>query len=165
VATRHPGSGLALEPPGPPADHRRRVGEHPLDHRAGGAAHGRFRADNPLLSRLQLADGPLTVYDLEALQRPPGCLVLSACDAGVSDVRPGDELMGLAAAVLALGTRTLVASVLPVADAATRPLMLALHEGLCLGMTPAEALARAQAAPIGGHDAVAAASFVCLGAG
>jgi tetratricopeptide (TPR) repeat protein len=130
------------------------------------AAHGRFRADNPLLSSLQLADGPLTVYDLEGLERPPGCLVLSACDSGVSDVRPGDELMGLAAALFALGTRTLIASVLPVADAATRPLMLALHDGFALGMTPAEALARAQAAPIAGGDAMAAAaSFVCFGAG
>ena len=35
------------------------------------AAHGRFRADNPLFSCLQLADGPLTVYDLEALKQAP----------------------------------------------------------------------------------------------
>lgn len=91
------------------------------------AAHGRFRADNPLFSCLELADGPFTVYDLEALEQAPRTLVLSACDSGLSDVQPGDELMGLAWAVFALGTRTLIASVLPVPDVATRRLMLDFH--------------------------------------
>ena len=50
-------------------------------------------------------------HDLEALERAPGRLVLSACDSGLSAVRPGDELMGLAAAMFMLGTRTLAASV------------------------------------------------------
>jgi len=128
------------------------------------AAHGHFRADNPLFSSLELADGPLTVYDLEALHRTPRLLVLSACDSGVSDVRPGDELMGLAAAVLSLGTRVLVASTMPVPDAETRRLMLALHTGLRAGLTPATALARAQSQLTSGGRP-AGAGFVCMGAG
>jgi hypothetical protein len=126
------------------------------------AAHGTFRVDNPLFSSLQLADGPLTVYDLEGLARAPRRLVLSACDSGLSGVRPGDELMGLAGALFALGMSTLVASVVPVPDAATKELMLALHQRLQAGLGPAAALAGAQAAS--GRDAVAA-SFVCFGAG
>ena len=109
------------------------------------AAHGRFRADNPLFSSLEMADGPLTVYDLEALSQAPANLVLSACDSAVSEVCPGDDLMGLAAALLALGSRSLIASVLPVDDALTRPLMIALHQELRTGAPPATALARAQA--------------------
>lgn len=108
------------------------------------ASHGRFRSDNPLFSSLELADGQLTVYDLERLSRPPRTLVLSSCESGISEVRPGDELMGLAAAVLALGTHSLVASVFPVPDEATRALMLAFHAGLLAGATVPVALAAAQ---------------------
>ena len=130
------------------------------------AAHGRFRADNPLFSSLRLADGPLTVYDLERLGRPPHRLVLSACEAGLSAARPGDELMGLAASLLALGSRTLVASVVPVRDTATRPLMVDLHRRLAAGATPAEALAQAHAA-FADDDAetLSASGFVCFGTG
>ena len=132
------------------------------------AAHGRFRADNPLFSALELADGPLTVHDLESLRRAPEVLVLSACDSGLSSVHPGDELLGLAAGLLGLGTRTLVASLLPVPDAATRALMLDFHGRLQAGAGPAAALAGAQAAAFAaGDDAAlaAAASFVCIGRG
>jgi CHAT domain-containing protein/tetratricopeptide (TPR) repeat protein len=131
------------------------------------AAHGHFRADNPLFSALQLADGPLTVYDLERLERAPVLLVLSACESGLSAVAPGDELMGLASVLFALGTRTLVASVAPVPDAATRSLMLAFHDHLRQGIAPASALARAQATAAPGEhaDLAAVAGFVCFGAG
>jgi tetratricopeptide (TPR) repeat protein len=132
------------------------------------AAHGHFRTDNPLFSSLELADGPLTVYDLEAMARAPRRLVLAACDAGLSEVAAGDELMGLAAALFSLGMGTLVAAVTPVPDAATRPLMLALHDGLRAGTAPAAALAATQAGALGrdGPGAwAAAASFVCFGAG
>jgi tetratricopeptide (TPR) repeat protein len=127
------------------------------------AAHGRFRSDNPLFSCLELADGPLTVYDLEGLAAAPETLVLAACDVGLSDVRPGDELMGLAAAVLALGTRTLIASVFPVPDEGTRSMMLAFHANARRGLGPAAALAAARAStscegPVG-------AAFTCFGAG
>jgi CHAT domain-containing protein len=134
------------------------------------AAHGRFRSDNPQFSALELADGPLTVHDLESLRRPPDLLVLSACDSGLSTVHPGDELLGLAASLLGLGTRSVVASLLPVPDDATRRLMVTFHRELdgAGSAAPAEALARAQSkayATGAVGDLAAAASFVCLGAG
>jgi CHAT domain-containing protein len=121
------------------------------------AAHGRFRADNPQFSAIELADGPLTVYDLERVHRGPRRLVLSACDSGLSAVHAGDELMGLVGAVFSLGTSTLIASVVPVADDLTKALMVELHRGLCAGATPAHALATAQ-------TRVQVDGFVCFGA-
>jgi tetratricopeptide (TPR) repeat protein len=122
------------------------------------ATHGRFRADHPLFSSLDAHDGPLYVYDLERLGSTPQTLILSACESALSGVRPGDELMGLASAVFALGTRTLIASVTPVDDSDTRTLMLALHAALAAGRPAAAALADASAETgIGG--------FVCFGFG
>jgi CHAT domain-containing protein/Tfp pilus assembly protein PilF len=131
------------------------------------ASHGSFRADNPLFSSLQLADGPLTVYDLERLGATPLDMILSACDGGVTAVRPGDELMGFSGALLALGTSALLASVIPVPDEPTHRLMLALHEQLAAGSEPAAALAQARAAALTDADAdyATAAGFVCFGAG
>lgn len=129
------------------------------------AAHGRVRSDNPHFSALQLADGPLTVYDLERLSRPPERLVLSACDAGLSDVRPGDELRGLVASLLSLGTRSVIASVVPVPDRDVVPLMLALHGALLDGLPPAAALAAARRHPDVDPGAFVAAGFVCFGSG
>jgi hypothetical protein len=131
------------------------------------AAHGSFRHDNPLLSSLRLADGPITVYDFETFPRPPRCLVLSACDAGLSASRPGEELMGLSAALLGSGSKVLVASVTPARDVTSRSLMVEFHRRLSKGASPAHALAEAQDALRHDHpaDAFGAAGFVCFGAG
>jgi tetratricopeptide (TPR) repeat protein len=126
------------------------------------AAHGTFRADNPQFSALRLEDGPLTVYDLEGLHRPPGLVVLSACDSGMSTVHRGDEIMGFAAALLAMGTRSVIATVAPVRDGDARDVMLRLHEHLRSGLSPAAALAEAQRRS---GDDPAAAAYVCYGAG
>jgi tetratricopeptide (TPR) repeat protein len=131
------------------------------------AAHGTFRADNPLFSCLTLADGALTVYDLERLATAPRRMVLSSCDAGLSAVRPGDALMGLAATVLGLGTETLVASVAPVPDDGAGMLMAALHAELAAGAGPASALARATACldPDDNRMLAIRAGFACFGSG
>jgi tetratricopeptide (TPR) repeat protein len=130
------------------------------------AAHGTFRPDSPLFSSLSLDDGPLTVYDLERLHRGPRHLVLSSCDSGVIAPAGANELLGLASSLIPLGTVAIVASVVPVNDAAAVPLMLALHRGLRRGAGLAEALRDARQGSE--SDPVAAAtawSFVCLGAG
>jgi len=131
------------------------------------AAHGRLAVDQPLLSDLRLADGPLVVYDLERLDRVPRMVVLASCESGRSVVCTGDELLGLSATFIALGTTQLVASVLAVPDAETAPLMVAFHEGLVAGRPPAVALAEAQESLRGNgtESMLAVAAFSCFGAG
>jgi CHAT domain-containing protein len=122
------------------------------------ASHGHFRADQPLFSHVELADGPLYGYDLERLRCAPRLVVLSACEAGLSSMPAGAEMTGLAAVLLRRGTAALVASVLPVSDERTPAVMMSLHAGLRSGLGPAAALAAAQAEH--GHL-----GFVCVGAG
>jgi tetratricopeptide (TPR) repeat protein len=130
------------------------------------AAHGRLSRENPLFASLLLHDGPLVGYDLERLPRLPDTVVLAACDSGRSVVLAGDELLGLGATFIARGTAALIASVVPVPDAETTPLMVALHRGLADGQAPADALGAAQRdVPADDLAAIAAAAgFVCLGA-
>ncbi|WP_189060381.1 CHAT domain-containing protein [Longimycelium tulufanense] len=122
------------------------------------AAHGRFRADQPLFSSIDLVDGPLHAYDLRRLRNPPRLVVLSACEAGATGIGHGEDLLGLASALLAAGTRTLIASVLPVPDDRAPRLMSRLHQELRSGRSPAAALAAAQA--VHGHL-----GFQCFGDG
>ncbi len=124
------------------------------------AAHGRFRADNPLFSALVLADGPLTVYDLERLSRAPRTIMLAACDSGLSQVRPGEEMSGLATALLAVGASTVVAPLLPLPDEVSETLAHRWHQLVSSGNTPAAAL-EAVRAQSGGP----AAGLTCLGYG
>ena len=128
------------------------------------AAHGTFRGDSPLFSAIELDDGPLTVYDLERLKQAPYRVVLSSCDSAVGVAVGADELLGLVSALISLGCAGVVASVVPVNDPATVPLMIALHDHLRAGSGLAEALTLARHAV--SDDPVARAtaySFISLG--
>lgn len=143
VAARYADSTVLLGETATVADTVRALDGAPLAHLA---AHGSFRADAPLFSALTLADGPLYFHDLDAMTRPPHTLVLSACDAGDTAAVGADEGLGLVTALLALGTCAVLASVVPVNDAATIPVMTALHDGLAAGEALPEAMRRARLA-------------------
>ncbi|MGH8914479.1 MAG: CHAT domain-containing protein, partial [Acidimicrobiia bacterium] len=131
------------------------------------ACHSSFQFENPMFSALHLADGDLSVYDIERLTNAPTVVVLSACDSGFTETHPGEELMGLSSALLSMGTRSIVASVGLVPDSgATKDLMVALHRGLVAGESISDALHAAQSDL--GHTPdgyKAASSFICIGAG
>ncbi|MET9271608.1 CHAT domain-containing tetratricopeptide repeat protein [Kribbella sp. NPDC003557] len=129
------------------------------------AAHGTFRSDSPLFSSLRLDDGPLTVYDFERLRRAPYRMVLSSCDSGLAKPVGADELLGLSSSLIPLGAAGILASVVPVNDPATAPLMLALHDNLRAGRSLAAAFTTARHGTGGDPVADAAGrSFVALGA-
>jgi tetratricopeptide (TPR) repeat protein len=129
------------------------------------AAHGTFRADNPMFSSILLDDGPLIVHDFERLGRAPYHLVLAGCDSGVAAPVGADELLGLVSSLMPLGAAGIVASVVPVNDIAVVPVMVALHEALQRDATLPEALLGARRAAGGDPLAEATAhSFLALGA-
>jgi tetratricopeptide (TPR) repeat protein len=128
------------------------------------AAHGNFRADNPLFSSLMLDDGPLTVHDLHRLKRPPYRLVLSCCDSGVTGSAGADELLGLVAALGQIGTAGVIAPVVAVNDAATVSVTVRIHEQLVGGAMSSEALRMARQSARGDTWSYAAArAYVAFG--
>jgi tetratricopeptide (TPR) repeat protein len=128
------------------------------------AAHGSFRADNPLFSSLMLDDGPLTVHDLHRLKRSPYRLVLSCCDSGVTGSAGADELLGLVAALGQIGTAGVIAPVVAVNDAATVSVTVRIHEQLVGGAMSSEALRTARQSARGDTCSYAAArAYVAFG--
>ncbi|HEU0086682.1 MAG TPA: CHAT domain-containing protein [Pseudonocardiaceae bacterium] len=106
------------------------------------AAHGRHEPDNPLFSAIELADGPLFGYDLPRAAALPPHVVLSACDLGLAVARPGDELLGMTAALLHTGVASVVAGVARISDAVACEVMVDYHRALRAGAPPSAALTR-----------------------
>ena len=108
------------------------------------ACHGRLRSDNPAFSALQLHDGLLTLHEMETRHIAPHRMVLAACDSAVGTAYEGNEVLGFVSALMARGTRGLVASIVPVSDAASVALMSELHRQVRSGNSLGEALFHAR---------------------
>ncbi len=131
------------------------------------ACHGRFRADNPMFSELQMADGPLWLTDLARLNNAPELVVLGACDGGRAWIGPAEDEIGIGTQFLLLGARSVIAPLWITNDDATTDLMAELHTQLAAGHPPARALqltATRYRDQSPAHHA-AALALVCLGAG
>lgn len=124
------------------------------------AAHGRHNPQNPMFASVQLAEGPVFVYDLEQGGMGARHVVLSACEVGQSAVRPGDEPVGLAAGLLRLGAQSVLAGVSRVPDDVSAALMADYHRVLAGGVAADEALARV----IADHGDGLGGAFVLFGA-
>jgi CHAT domain-containing protein len=107
------------------------------------AAHGQHQPSSPLFSSLRMADGDVYAHELPAGAIRARHVVLSACDVGTAQVRPGDEPLGLAHTLLATGVTSVVAAVAPVPDDETAAVMAAYHRRLAAGRPTDEALAEA----------------------
>ena len=131
---------LAALAPHPPQCRRPRRRRHPRQSAASPrlgdatlahlACHGSFRSDNPLFSTLRVADGDITVYDLEQCERLPRTMVLSACNAAASSVLRGGALLGMSSALIQLGVSSVIAPLTPVSDERSVALMTRLHREL-----------------------------------
>jgi tetratricopeptide (TPR) repeat protein len=107
------------------------------------SAHGRHSAENPLFSGVELVDGPWFGYDIDQLAEVPDVVLLSACEVGRSQVRYGEELIGMTTAWLHAGARSVIASAAAVNDETAHDVLVAVHRGLGRGLDPAAALAAA----------------------
>jgi len=117
------------------------------------ACHGAFNVDDVLASGIltavaddaNQAAAVLSAQDLFDVQIATDLVALSACESGISERRPGDELVGLTRALLVAGARTVLASLWKVNDLSTSVLMRVFYEGWVRdGLSKAQALRRAQ---------------------
>jgi len=114
------------------------------------AAHARFDAEDPLASGIRLADGTLSARQIITMSAPALSLVtLSACETGISQTNPAQELLGLTRALLFAGADSLVVSLWKVPDAATTGIMSDFYASLQRGTGKAQAL---QTAMLGARD-------------
>jgi CHAT domain-containing protein len=131
------------------------------------ACHGRLRRDTAAFSSLRLADGPLTVHDLERLAPSAHHWILAACDLGSPGQLVGPELDGVLATLLLGGAGGVVAGVVAVPDLETSELMTRLHGALAAGAPLAHAVQTARTGIDTAEPAgfVASVAFSCYGGG
>ena len=108
------------------------------------ACHAQFRSDNPLFSGVKLSDGWFTARDAYGLRLNCGLVTLSACETGINEVAPGDELLGLTRGFLSAGSPTVMLSLWTIDDEATSELMTTFYKELAQKKSPATALRSAQ---------------------
>lgn len=125
------------------------------------AAHGSFRDGNPLLSTVRLDNGPVTGDELARATQRARLVVLSCCDSGMAD----PSGLGVSRLLNQAGTSAVIASVSPVSDEYSVPVMKVLHREVALGASPAAALVTARREVTGDADSASAAGFVCFGDG
>ncbi len=109
------------------------------------ACHCFVRGDNPTFSSLLLADGYLTVHELDLRSDVPHRVVLAACDSGKDVSYEGNELLGFVSTLMARGAAGVLASSVLVPDEGVLPFMTGLHKGLSSGQTLTQALFEARA--------------------
>jgi tetratricopeptide (TPR) repeat protein len=130
------------------------------------ACHGGRRARDGRFAQLKLADGDLVSFELERLTRTPRVVTMAACEAGLLEPLPGDESAGLATALFAATTATVVAPVVVVPDnSLTREVFIEFHRSMTTGVAPAAALFAAQSSRADEAQTILARSINCFGWG
>lgn len=144
---------------------RTMFGGHDLVHLA---AHGRFRADRPLLSTLELADGEVTLHDAVPPRVGSRLAVLSSCEGGAHLGTGGSEVLGLASVLLARGAASVLAPLTVVRDLECGEFVSEVHGVMATGAPFGAAAARVRSRWLREDDLsrwAVASSFSCFGSG
>lgn len=107
------------------------------------AAHTEYRHDDSMESRLQLADGWLTVPQIYRMEIAPELLVLSGCATGRVSVTRGGDLFGLVRGFLHAGASSILSSLWEVSDGRTAEYMDCFYRAYAGGMPAAAAMRKA----------------------
>ena len=113
------------------------------------ACHGRFDPDQPNQSGLLLVpdkqnDGYLRAAEFFGLSLKASLVTLSACETGLGRLSAGDDVVGLARAILYAGSPAILSTLWSVDDVATSDFMKAFYGSLQAGRGKAESVRRAQ---------------------
>jgi len=108
------------------------------------SCHGYFNNLDPLSSGVMLHDAVLTAKEIFDLRLITELVTLSACQTGINQANPGDELVGLTRAFLYAGAPSVVVSLWSVDARSTHELMLEFYKQLKEGADKATALQKAQ---------------------
>ncbi len=92
------------------------------------SCHGKFRKYQPMESGIKFSDGDLTAREIFNMKLNADIVVLSACESGINEQKPGDELIGLTRALIYAGTPSVLVSLWKVDDEATEFLMKSFYE-------------------------------------
>lgn len=134
---RQPGVGTGLEA-------RLLQSDNPL-LRSGLVLAGANRWKDKSPEGVTLDDGWLTAEEAAMLDlRGTELVVLSACEAGLGDLRPGEGVYGLRRAFIYAGSRSVLATLEQIPDAESRQLMKPFYSELAAGKSRVEALREAQ---------------------
>ena len=108
------------------------------------SCHGYFDDRDPLSSGVTLYDGVLTAREIFDMRLNTELVTLSACQTGLNQRSPGDELIGLTRAFIYAGAPSVIVSLWSVDAHSTQELMLEFYTLLKKGTDKATALQEAQ---------------------
>ena len=108
------------------------------------SCHGYFDNADPLSSGVKLYDDVLTAREIFDMRLDTELVTLSACQTGLNERSPGDELVGLTRAFLYAGSPSVIVSLWSVDARSTQELMLEFYKLLKNGSDKATALQEAQ---------------------
>lgn len=95
------------------------------------ATHGEFDKENPMNSYIRLnQDETLSAGEIFSLEINSSVVTLSACETGVSEIKSGDELIGLTHSLLYAGAASVVVSLWIVEDVSTYEFMKIFYKDL-----------------------------------